>query len=101
MKDLAAHGAPLRDAIRHGGGAGRLRLWIDHSLLHLQISDQGPGFADPDVGSKPPNQAGTNGARHVDLPTTQRRPAHRLNPRGSTVTAILPLHTAPAGAGPR
>jgi anti-sigma regulatory factor (Ser/Thr protein kinase) len=30
------------NAVRHGAGHGRLRLWADARALHLQISDDGP-----------------------------------------------------------
>ncbi|MGW0431328.1 ATP-binding protein [Micromonospora sp. NPDC003197] len=49
------------NAIRHGGGAGRLRMWRDHGQLHLQISDHGPGLADPTVGTRPPDQSAIGG----------------------------------------
>jgi anti-sigma regulatory factor (Ser/Thr protein kinase) len=85
------------NAIRHGGGAGRLRMWTDDSLLHLQVSDHGPGFADPSVGIKPPDQSGTGGrglwicrqlcdTLHIDS-----------GPAGSKVTAVMSLPGPSAG----
>ncbi len=35
------------NAIRHGGGAGRLRLWQADGAIFCQVSDDGPGIADP------------------------------------------------------
>jgi anti-sigma regulatory factor (Ser/Thr protein kinase) len=49
------------NAIRHGGGGGRLRLWQDRTGLHCQISDQGPGIADTTVGMTPPKPTDRRG----------------------------------------
>ena len=35
------------NAVRHGGGSGRLRLWREGALIHCQVSDHGSGIADP------------------------------------------------------
>jgi anti-sigma regulatory factor (Ser/Thr protein kinase) len=35
------------NAVRHGGGQGRLRLWVDATAMHCQVSDDGPGLPDP------------------------------------------------------
>lgn len=35
------------NAIRHGAGHGRLRLWADDRELHCQVSDDGPAGQDP------------------------------------------------------
>ena len=34
------------NAIRHGAGHGRLRLWADDGSLHCQVSDDGPADKD-------------------------------------------------------
>ncbi|WP_203670860.1 ATP-binding protein [Catellatospora methionotrophica] len=34
------------NAIRHGGGRGRLRLWRHDAAVHCEVSDDGPGIAD-------------------------------------------------------
>jgi anti-sigma regulatory factor (Ser/Thr protein kinase) len=49
------------NAIRHGGGRGRLRLWRDGLPVYCQVSDRGPGIADPTVGTQPPDLAETRG----------------------------------------
>jgi anti-sigma regulatory factor (Ser/Thr protein kinase) len=33
------------NAVRHGGGAGRLRLWATPDTVSCEISDSGPGLA--------------------------------------------------------
>ncbi|WP_144126676.1 ATP-binding protein [Catellatospora sichuanensis] len=34
------------NAIRHGGGRGRLRLWRQDGAIYCEVSDDGPGIAD-------------------------------------------------------
>jgi anti-sigma regulatory factor (Ser/Thr protein kinase) len=34
------------NAVRHGAGHGRLRLWADSGSLHCQVSDDGPAEQD-------------------------------------------------------
>src|SRR5688500_2581157 len=43
---LIVGGELATNAIRHGGGSGRLRLWRDGDLLRCQISDCGQGMRD-------------------------------------------------------
>jgi anti-sigma regulatory factor (Ser/Thr protein kinase) len=79
------------NAVRHGGGAGRLRLWRDDYRLMCRVSDSGPGLADA---------AGTG----VELPSPQmpggrglwiarRLAAVRIDtgPGGTVITAAVPL----------
>jgi anti-sigma regulatory factor (Ser/Thr protein kinase) len=42
------------NAIRHGGGAGRLRLWHRDGTLYCQVSDRGAGIADATAGATRP-----------------------------------------------
>ncbi|BCB77004.1 hypothetical protein GCM10022251_44840 [Phytohabitans flavus] len=79
------------NAIRHGGGTGRLRLWRDGDLIHCEVSDKGPGLADGDAGRErvPMTAYGGRGlwvvrqmSQHVDVHTS---------PRGATVTAAFPV----------
>jgi anti-sigma regulatory factor (Ser/Thr protein kinase) len=42
------------NAVRHGGGSGRLRLWRDGDAIVCEVSDEGPGITMPhQVGTKP------------------------------------------------
>ncbi|WP_430285336.1 ATP-binding protein, partial [Salmonella enterica] len=34
----------ITNAVRHGGGAGRIRLWRDGPQLHCQVIDSGAGI---------------------------------------------------------
>lgn len=36
------------NAVRHGAGTGRLRLWSYEGVLHCQVLDEGPGIPGPD-----------------------------------------------------
>jgi len=52
------------NAIRHGGGSGRLRLWRSGDAVVCEITDAGPGIADPwAAGSRraDPQEAGGRG----------------------------------------
>jgi anti-sigma regulatory factor (Ser/Thr protein kinase) len=40
------------NAIRHGGGSGRLRLWWQDGAIHCEVTDGGPGISDPDQTGK-------------------------------------------------
>jgi anti-sigma regulatory factor (Ser/Thr protein kinase) len=52
------------NAIRHGGGQGRLLLWHHDDNLYCHVSDQGPGITDPTAGTYEPNpHAGQIGGR--------------------------------------
>jgi anti-sigma regulatory factor (Ser/Thr protein kinase) len=35
------------NAVRHGGGSGRLRLWVAQGVLRCEVRDGGPGLTDP------------------------------------------------------
>jgi anti-sigma regulatory factor (Ser/Thr protein kinase) len=62
LVDLLIVAAELAaNAIRHGGGGGRLRLWRDGVELHCQVSDHGAGIADVTVGTTPPKPTDTRG----------------------------------------
>ena len=43
---VAAHELAA-NAVRHGAGHGRLRLWADGQVLRCQVSDDGPAGQDP------------------------------------------------------
>src|SRR5262245_38212237 len=51
------------NAIRHGGGEGRLRLWADDDHLHCEVIDVGVGVPDPMAGMirPPPSAPGGRG----------------------------------------
>jgi anti-sigma regulatory factor (Ser/Thr protein kinase) len=77
------------NAVRHGGGTGRLRLWRAGDLIHCEVGDTGPGLASGEVGRElvPLTAYGGRGlwvvrqmSEHVEV---------RTSPKGATVTAAF------------
>ena len=79
------------NSCRHGGGGGRLRLWLADSALHCQVSDGGAGLADPaSVGCSLPAPS-LSGGRGLWI-TRQLSEVHIVtSPAGTIITAVLPL----------
>jgi anti-sigma regulatory factor (Ser/Thr protein kinase) len=80
------------NAIRHGGGHGRLRLWANDGYLHCEVSDEGPGIPDAaGTGTRQP-PPGALGGRGIWI---VRQLADRVvisgGPGGATVTATVPI----------
>ena len=42
---VLAVGELITNAVRHGGGRGRLELWVSQGRLWFRVSDEGPGMA--------------------------------------------------------
>jgi anti-sigma regulatory factor (Ser/Thr protein kinase) len=89
------------NAIRHGGGTGRLRVWLERARLHLEISDRGPGIADPTAGRKLPDQMATEGRGLWICRQLVSDLRIATGPRGTTVTAVVGLDGAPPLPGQR
>lgn len=87
------------NAVRHGGGRGRLRLWAQGDLIHCEVSDQGAGIADPDtLGHELPAHtvAGGRGlwiVRQLSVSTTVVS-----SDAGTRITVALPTSRPPAGS---
>jgi anti-sigma regulatory factor (Ser/Thr protein kinase) len=82
----------ITNAVVHGGGAGRLRVWVSGRRLHCEVSDEGPGIpAERRAGRLPArDQMSGRGIWLVrrlcdDLTITTGR-------RGTTVHVSVPLH---------
>lgn len=81
------------NAIQHGGGTGRLRMWHRDGTLYCEVSDRGPGIPDTDAGTKPPDPASTTGGRGLWICrslTTEFSIEHGPDGCGATVTAAIP-----------
>lgn len=93
---LIIAGELAANAVRHGGGRGRLRLWPTRELLHCEVTDTGPGIGDPDAVGRAPAPPGAPGGRGLWI---VRQLATQVTidstPRGVTITATLPKRTAP------
>ena len=49
------------NALKHGGGRGRVRIWTETAQVICEVSDSGPGFSDPFIGHVPPANRDTPG----------------------------------------
>jgi anti-sigma regulatory factor (Ser/Thr protein kinase) len=77
------------NAVRHGGGHGRLRLWPADGGLFCEVIDDGPGFADPGVGDSAPGPTATGGRGMWICRQLSDELVIRTRPHGTTVTAFL------------
>ena len=55
------------NAIRHGGGRGRLRLWTTEDAIYCQVTDDGPGFPDSKYPAARRPEASASGGRGLWL----------------------------------
>jgi len=80
------------NVIFHGGGSGRLRVWGDGLRLYCQVSDDGPGIAEPHAVGIEPVAETRDGGRGLWI---ARQFASDLSivssAAGTTVTAIFVL----------
>lgn len=68
VEDMALIAIELAsNAIRHGGGRGRLRLWTTPDAVYCQVSDDGPGFPDSTYPSRQRPEASASGGRGLWL----------------------------------
>lgn len=74
------------NAIRHGAGHGRLRVWVGGGALHCQVSDDGPVPGAEAVAAAPAPPAAEPGMSPADPATSAAEPS---SPAGGT----------PAGTG--
>jgi anti-sigma regulatory factor (Ser/Thr protein kinase) len=92
------------NAIQHGGGTGRLRLWRQGWDLCCQVSDRGPGSLDPRTGTRRPDPAALTGRGLWICRALSSQliiaPGVRAD-RGTTVTAIMDLRSSEPAAGTR
>ncbi len=78
------------NAIRHGGGGGRLRLWRRDDATVCEVSDSGDGFAHPDaVGLGPPPISSPTGRGLWIVRTLSDEVSIDADSNGTTVTAVI------------
>jgi anti-sigma regulatory factor (Ser/Thr protein kinase) len=77
------------NAVRHGGGTGRLRLWRAGDLIHCEVSDEGPGLADAEVGRERVPLTAYGGRGLWVVRQMSERVDVRTSPKGATVTAAF------------
>jgi signal transduction histidine kinase len=80
------------NAIQHGGGRGRLRLWRADSTLRCEVSDTGPGIAEPDrAGLLPPRPLAPGGRGLWIVRRLAAAMTVDSGNGGTTITISLPL----------
>jgi anti-sigma regulatory factor (Ser/Thr protein kinase) len=90
------------NAIRHGSGAGRVRLWLRGGALYCRVTDTGPGIADHTVGTTVPDVVGTGGrgmwiCRQLcdEVIIEPGRDADGATGNGAAVTAVMTVDAQP------
>lgn len=78
-----------KNAIRHGGGRGRIRAWIEQDRFVCEISDTGPGMRDPLLGYLEPGEGGDEGGLWVS-----RQLAELLEVRSDSAGTTIRIHTS-------
>jgi anti-sigma regulatory factor (Ser/Thr protein kinase) len=76
------------NAVRHGGGAGRLRLWLAGDELHCEVSDSGPGLTDADAGRTLPPPT-LPGGRGLWIARSMSEVRIVTGPAGTTITSVI------------
>jgi anti-sigma regulatory factor (Ser/Thr protein kinase) len=79
------------NAVRHGGGTGRLRLWLSGGALHCEVSDAGPGLPDPELAGRTLPAPALPGGRGLWLVRNMADLRIVSSPKGTTVTATVQL----------
>jgi anti-sigma regulatory factor (Ser/Thr protein kinase) len=93
--DRVAHlvivaGELVSNAVRHGGGRGRLRLSRVDGAVRCEVSDEGPGIAEPDTaGIRAPSVLATGGRGLFIVRRLSAALSIRNSRRGTTVTALV------------
>lgn len=79
------------NAVRHGGGAGRLRLWRAGARLYCEISDAGQGMNDPSHAGTSRPLPSVPGGRGLWIARQLAEISIDTGPDGTTITAVLSL----------
>jgi len=86
---LIVGGELATNAIRHGGGSGRMRLWRDGGVLRCQIIDHGPGLSDKTAGSRRPEPTALGGRGLWIVRQLCTDLSIESGPEGTVVTATI------------
>jgi len=79
------------NAVKHGGGSGRLRLWRDDFRLLCRVSDTGPGLADADAAGAELPSVLMPGGRGLWIARCLAALRIDTGPHGTVITAAVPL----------
>jgi anti-sigma regulatory factor (Ser/Thr protein kinase) len=82
------------NAVRHGGGRGRLRLWRAGLALLCEVSDRGPGLDDDRAGRERPAHSAPGGRGLWIVRQLADRVDVQTGPTGTIVTIVLTVSGA-------
>ena len=86
---LVAHELAI-NAVRHGGGAGVMRLWRQDGRFFCRVTDSGAGMAGPDSAGRFRPDPHTPGGRGLWLVRQLSAHVHvRTSGRGTVVTVVF------------
>ena len=78
------------NAVRHGGGEGRLRLWATDGRLWCEVTDHGPGLRHPSFAGTALPAANTPGGRGLWIARQMSDLTIDTSTAGTTITAAIP-----------
>ena len=79
------------NSVRHGGGRGRIRLWVADGALHCEVSDGGAGLADPALAGHALPAPTLAGGRGLWIARQLSELSIATSVAGTTITATVPL----------
>lgn len=79
------------NAVRHGGGSGRLRLWMAQGALHCEVTDTGGGLDAPGLAGQSLPEPTLPGGRGLWIARQMSELRIVTSPAGTTITATLPI----------
>jgi anti-sigma regulatory factor (Ser/Thr protein kinase) len=82
------------NAVRHGGGGGRLRVWLAGGTLCCQVSDAGPGMPNPGQAGRTLPGPWLSGGRGLWIVRRLSELCIVASPAGTTITSTLTLADA-------
>ena len=77
------------NVVRHGGGAGRLRLWRSGHRILCRVSDSGPGLADAELAGTAPPSPRMPGGRGLWIARRLAELRIETGPTGTVVIATI------------
>ncbi|WP_326556203.1 ATP-binding protein [Micromonospora sp. NBC_01796] len=86
---LIVAGELASNAVRHGGGSGRLRLWRADGRIHCQVRDAGPGIDEAATGTTQPAATQIGGRGLWIVRSLSAAISITNNDPGTTVTAVI------------
>ena len=79
------------NSVRHGGGAGRLRLWLARGALYCEVSDDGSGLENPSLAGETLPAPSLAGGRGLWIARRLSELHIATSTMGPTITAAVPL----------